>query len=769
MIGQRHHVSKRKVAILGAGPAGLSAALALSRTREQRALYDVTIYQSGWRAGGKCATGRAMDKGWRVEQNGSHYLFGCYGNSFEIVQEAYEVLSEHGVSDFGDYRGQFVPRNLIVAQKDRGKNRWESWFLHLPETTGWPDRGKKYPPFSHFFFMFVQVLLGGLLGLFINSAARGDRAAGVMIRLFPISPFNQGLYARCARACALAVAWVIDVPLGLPFRGLWRVARFLWRMGPPGSRELLRSFVMRSAKGGIGWFRARARQCDPTLWGDGLERFGLARRLHRLRILVELGTTIVLGTLGDRLWEAGRLEAIDGLDFRDWLKGHGARPDAAESPFVKTWYDAVVAYEDGVETKPGISAAVTVYALFRAVATYKGAFAFQMRHEIGDSFIGPICKALELRGVTFEFFHRVRDVIPGTADRGHFIERIELEEQLPASRRRHHRRFVTMQPTGGEHGESPELRKVWPSRPVFDDDTLAYESEKAIPPGLPFDSFFRPDSGLRRWLTRGTDFDDVVFALPVGVVHTLPGLRDRPSWSDAHRHVQSIATQSLRLWFRDDLKKLGWRAPPPILSAFASPLSTWEDNGQNRGCECFGGYGTGEEPNAIATLFGPLAHGNVVGMTAAQAHALQLATEAGAFAFYQEHAPCLWPKLELFKSLLAGRGDEGIKRFEWQYRFANVGPVEAYILALPGTLRHRIRPDETGFQNMSAAGEWTRNGFEVGCVEGAVLSGLIAARAIAHDHTRAIGEEDLTFAPFASRGPALRRPRYVRPPERLSA
>jgi uncharacterized protein with NAD-binding domain and iron-sulfur cluster len=66
-------------------------------------------------------------------------------------------------------------------------------------------------------------------------------------------------------------------------------------------------------------------------------------------------------------------------------------------------------------------------------------------------------------------------------------------------------------------------------------------------------------------------------------------------------------------------------------------------------------------------------------------------------------------------------------------------------LALPDTLADRIRPDETGFRNMVAAGEWTHNGYEVGCVEGAVMSGLIAAKALSGSPAAILGQEDMTF------------------------
>lgn len=74
---------------------------------------------------------------------------------------------------------------------------------------------------------------------------------------------------------------------------------------------------------------------------------------------------------------------------------------------------------------------------------------------------------------------------------------------------------------------------------------------------------------------------------------------------------------------------------------------------------------------------------------------------------------------------------------------ANVGPNESYIACLPGTLRYRIRPHESGFANLFVAGDWTRNGFEIGTVEAAVASGLKAAKALSGLPITIIAEHDL--------------------------
>src|SRR5215470_580694 len=121
---------KTKVAVLGGGPAGLAAAFGLSDTAEQRAKYEVTVYQMGWRAGGKCSTGRAAPTQ-RVEQNGTHYLFGCYDACFDTVKRSFDELAARGVTSFGTFEEAFLPRNLLVFEH-RFRGEWHLWPIRFP-------------------------------------------------------------------------------------------------------------------------------------------------------------------------------------------------------------------------------------------------------------------------------------------------------------------------------------------------------------------------------------------------------------------------------------------------------------------------------------------------------------------------------------------------------------------------------------------------------------------------------------------------------------
>lgn len=61
---------------------------------------------------------------------------------------------------------------------------------------------------------------------------------------------------------------------------------------------------------------------------------------------------------------------------------------------------------------------------------------------------------------------------------------------------------------------------------------------------------------------------------------------------------------------------------------------------------------------------------------------------------------------------------------------ANFVGSERYTLALPGSIRHRVSPLDRSVLNMTIAGDWTACGLDAGCVEAAVMSGMLAVHAI---------------------------------------
>ena len=49
---------------------------------------------------------------------------------------------------------------------------------------------------------------------------------------------------------------------------------------------------------------------------------------------------------------------------------------------------------------------------------------------------------------------------------------------------------------------------------------------------------------------------------------------------------------------------------------------------------------------------------------------------------------------------------------------------------MPGETKYRISPLDRTFDNLTIAGDWTECGLSLGCVEAAVMSGLLASNAL---------------------------------------
>lgn len=690
---------KTKVAILGGGPAGLAAAFGLSETEELREQYDVTVYQVGWRAGGKCSTGRA-GPAQRIEQNGTHYLFGCYDNAFAIARNAYQELERDGIMAFGTYDDAFLARNLLVLKQFFAGN-WHDWAIEVPSNTVEPGtRTGPLRPIDYVSMMLQQMV----------EAIAGWRVLG---EIQPASPFAGGRARRGCLPRALA-------PLGrLVGRAVDHIGVALLHEALRAARELRKHpHALGEAKQVIEWTCREVRERAWWLLGPHVQTHLEA---NRGCTLIDFACTIVLGLLADDVLQAGGLAAIDRYDFREWLRRHGAHEATIDAPFVMTWYDAIAAYDDGDPTKPDSSAGVALHAIFRANFEAKGAFAYQMRAEAGETLIAPLFECLRRRGVRFRFFHRVWDVVPG--ENG--IEEIEVERQVELK-------------SGDPDSYDPFIEvkgyKAWPAEPLWGQIENADAAR-----GHDLESFYTRWRGPRHSLRRGRDFDIVVLALPVDSLrfYCRRIIEARPEWRAMVDNVDGVETQTVRLWFSPTLEQIGWDLGPPILSTYVKPFSTWEDNGD---LVRFENWPADHMPHAVATVFGPLPAPLVPPGPEDHDYPRRQREAAltAVMSFLDRDVGSLWPRATDpanptgidWKLLVDLEDRSGPARLDAQYVRANAGPLERYTMAKAGRLQYRLRPDQSGIANLVLAGDWTRNGAIVGCVEGAFMSGLMASRAI---------------------------------------
>jgi len=173
------------------------------------------------------------------------------------------------------------------------------------------------------------------------------------------------------------------------------------------------------------------------------------------------------------------------------------------------------------------------------------------------------------------------------------------------------------------------------------------------------------------------------------------------------------------------------------LSGYTQPIDSWADMSQVLPTE-----GWGDEVKSVHYIFGPLEDAPDIpppwtSSDFPKRQAERVRQQMRQF-LGRDIAP-LWPKgvqsgepncLD-WNLLVDPNGGTGAARLDAQYWRANVEPSERYVLSLGHTGRYRLEPGKSGFDNLFLAGDWTRNGFDVGCVEAAALSAKLAAGAIA--------------------------------------
>jgi hypothetical protein len=187
----------------------------------------------------------------------------------------------------------------------------------------------------------------------------------------------------------------------------------------------------------------------------------------------------------------------------------------------------------------------------------------------------------------------------------------------------------------------------------------------------------------------------------------------------------------------EDLESLGWRGPAYITGAFAKPFDTWCDMAQVVPEEAWA-----DRPRTSVYFCAVLPEppqpegADDIGYPDRCAEEVRRSAEQ----FLEGPIRDVWPNAfdadGRFRWSLLRAPDEtpcasdGPERFAAQYWRANVNPSDRYVIPTPGSLRHRISPLDTTYDNLTIAGDWTDSGFQSGCVEGAVMSGLLAAHAL---------------------------------------
>lgn len=695
-----------RVAVVGGGCAALTTAFELSRP-EHNGRYEITVYQMGWRLGGKGASGRGVAD--RIEEHGLHLWMGFYENAFRLMRDCYaERHAAFPNCRFADWQDAFKPAP-DVAVADRVGPEWKYWLAHFPPGQGLPGDPTNTGPFTVTAYLRQSVLLLGelLRSTAATESSKGTHSsattAGNTVTTDLASAADSVLrYGRLATTAALieacdAVLGAIDTIVPRPIRDSAVVPL-----------QLVEGLAA----------TARA-QLEQLVAEDG--------ELRRTWQVIDLILAILRGSLRSGLaFDPRGFDAINDYDWRDWLRLNGASGSSLDSGFMRGIYDLAFAFEDGDVKRPRLAAGVALRGAMRMFFTYRGSLFWRMSAGMGDVVFAPLYQVLRQRGVRFEFFHRLRNVrlAPCREGESSYISGLEFDVQARVK-------------GDGEYHPLVEVHGVpsWPSKP----DYRQLANGKALErEGRSFEAIWDERHARRKTLKVTDDFDVVVLGVSIAALPYVAAelIEREPKWRDMVQHVKTVPTQAFQIWMRRDMCELGWTHPAVNLSGFVEPFDTWADMSHLALEESW------RTPVRAVAYFCSVLPDRAPGLVTREFHEQQHElVRSHAVHFLDREVAALWPKAVEsggFRwSVLAAETPGGRhlnhcdeRAFETQYWTANVNPSDRYVLSLPGSLRYRLSPLDMTFDNLTIAGDWTASGLDTGCIESAVMSGLLAAHAV---------------------------------------
>lgn len=659
---------KEKIAILGGGLGSLITALELT-SGVNAGKYEVSVYQNGWRLGGKGASGRNKAHHERIEEHGFHTWFGCYENAFRLfraVLEEWKIPQDHPWNPGGPvnrWRYAFKTAGFSALTEKKNNGSWELWEFELPtRNNGEPGDGKRL-------YDGLWSLLGELLGGLMSFA----QSKGVHRAVW-----DQGRPVK--RGC-LGSLWTL---LTVPFR-LFQLFR-TWRLW-----VTLKKLI------------------------DGGNDTDFKSAARRILIVLDLGLAIGWGFLCN-WWSISRhtLDALDGYEMREFLRKYGARDETVNSPVLLSIYDAIFAMVGGDPKKQNLAAGAGLRSMLRLLLGYKHSMFYKMEAGMGDTIFTPIYQVLQQRGVKIHLFH--------------VVNAVELAEDRKSVARIRVGRQVTLKDPVAGYRPLVLVKGLdcWPSEPLWgqivDDEAEALQKGgynlEHVPNGWPD----REEIMLRVRTSPDEQgdhlFDRVVLGIAIGAFpQVCPELiAANPRFKAMVDNVLTVRTEAYQVWLKTDLAGLGWKDPAPVFGGFIDPMNTWADLSHLLPRE---ELPPGSGVRNLAYFCGPMPDSVPADDASCQAHVRKSVDDV-----LDALAQSFWPNTATSKHTF------NTNLIDMEYLRWNVTPWERYVLTVAGSTQYRLWPHESGFSNVTLAGDWTRNGWNVGCVEATVMSGMLASNAI---------------------------------------
>jgi len=684
-------MQKQRIAVLGGGMASISAVFEMTDAPDWQDHFEIDVYQLGWRLGGKGASGRncsgpagVRD---RIEEHGLHIWFGFYENAFNQIQRCYKKLGRPPGHPMRTWREAFTPQDFVVTE-EFADGAWQPWEVQFPTNASLPGQGDPFPSIADYIRM---------LGQWLAEAWRRLRDDDSPIHETPATELSVRAIEAICRDFGAALPTTLTVALRRA------VDRLL---------GILHAFAKTT---------------------------GMRTRTRRAYIVADIVGAALRGLLVDRVVTRG-FDRLDELDFREWLRRHGASEYSLHSAFMRGTYDTVFGYLDGDPEKEVLAAGTGLRSGLRMLLGYKGHFMWKMNAGMGDIVFTPYYEVLARRGVRFHFFHRV-DALRLSGDR-RSVASVQMRKQATLKSGA----YDPLVPVNG--------LPCWPSEPRYEQLVEGDELRQRAVAGenVNLESYWSSWDGVSDiTLKAGQDYDTVLLGIPIAALPHIAGdlIAANPSWRDMVTHIRTNRTMNAQLWLHEDVSELGWIVQrPPVIGGFVRPLSVWADLTHLIPEE--GWSGVPRPPRHLAYLVGPMRdtpeppYFSDPSYPASQAAIVRAET----LDYLTRHVRPLWPNAFdaqgrfRWDLLVDAEGRSYEDRIDAQYLRANIDPNERYTLSVKGSTKYRLKPEQSGFTNLILTGDWTYSGLNAGCIEAAVMSGMQASRAIAGYPTKIVAEND---------------------------
>ncbi len=692
-------MNKKKIVIIGGGLSSFTSAFYLTQVPNWQEKYEISIYQLGWRCGGKGASGVNKNIGYRIEEHGLHLWMGFYENAFRMMQNIYTQLNRNPNLPLSSFEKAFKGQPFMIFAENV-KSQWRDWQINFPILPGKPGQSD-LPNFEGIFDIWFDFIIDQIKNIVWNNDEEKPKEEA------PHGFFGE--VSEWFHEKATAFDDWLDHAFFVVFEKMLRLARFLVL-----SIDDSRSKIVQALNAIRKWFWDKI--------GHLVEGNDTVRRAW---IILDFFTAVFTGLCEDNALtvQDGKFsldfDILNTYDYIEWLEKNGADKDLTiPSPLVKSMYDGPFAFLKGDVNQPNIEAGTILRIFFRLAFTCKENVVWRMQAGMGDTIFAPAYQLLKNAGVNFHFFQPARKI--HLNEQKDEIESIEIGVQAR---------------TNGEYNPLFNVNDLdcWPSEPLIDQ---IIPEDQEIVKTHDLESYWNnlPDRDTKT-LMKGVDFDEVILGCSI---ESLKGLADEiidsnENWQYMMKEIKTVSTQAFQLWLNQSAEELGID-DQKLLSSYTEPVDTFSAMNQLLEREK---WTLKNNPKYIAYLCGAMPVDYYPPATDKDFDQKIKQQAKDYFIFYiNNHLKHLIPNAfdengEFKWEYLANEDDlKGMERLSTQYWRGNVSPSELYVLSVKNSSRFRIKTNQTGINNLKITGDWIQNGMNAGFVEGGVTSGMLTAEAV---------------------------------------